>query len=299
MAALKMSPNAQGYVNGSVTELLLKQHMEESGYEVNRIREKWEGKKHSNHHGDFYFRHNESNEWFVLESKGVKSNSEKWHKLYNYENLRKFMYSHSEKLSFVDRAQDIEQQIKDWIATNLPKFADEYKNNLYDFEDIQKYNKQRPTRETDKSRSITALSVFSRREISDMITERLNYLMSKIRVLETHFVSGKSGSSERTQATPRKDEFNVVSVDIVLRYDEHKFVFANPNQLESSGENAEHLQQNYIMGFVFPQPDGRLKLDLSDEWFHNLEDVYSTLSPENAVNEEDMQIDYRNIITEE
>jgi len=53
LAALKMSPNAQGYVNGSVTELLLKQHLENLNYEVKRIREKWEGKKHFNHHGDF------------------------------------------------------------------------------------------------------------------------------------------------------------------------------------------------------------------------------------------------------
>jgi len=299
LAALKMSPNAQGYVNGSITELLLKQHLESLDYEVKRIREKWEGKKHSNHHGDFYFRKKGKNDWFVLESKGVKSNSEKWHKLYNYENLKKFLYTHSEKLSWIDKKKDIEKQIVDWITVNLPKFLNEYNETLYDYEEIQKYNKQNRTRETEKSRAITALSTYSRDEIGDLITERLDYLMSKIRVLETHFVSGVSGSSERTQATPRKDEFNAISIDIVLRFDEHKFVFANPNQLESSGENAEHLQQNYIMGFVFLQADGTLKLDLTDEWFDNFADVYATLSSENAVNENDMQIDNRNLITEE
>ncbi|MDR2904680.1 MAG: hypothetical protein LBU73_01820 [Helicobacteraceae bacterium] len=296
LAALKMSPNAQGYVNGSITELLLKQHLENLDYEVKRIREKWEGKKHSNHHGDFYFRKNDTNEWFVLESKGVKSNSEKWHKLYNYDNLKKFLYAHSEKLPWIDKSQDIEKQNIDWITANLPKFLNEYKESLYDYEEIQKYNKQNRTRETDKSRAITALSVYSRDEIGDMINERLEYLMSKIRVLETHFVSGVSGSSERTQATPRKNEFNAISIDIVLRFDEHKFVFANPNQLESSGEDAEHLQQNYIMGFVFPQTDGSLKLGLTDEWFDNFADVYATLLTENAVNEYDMQIDNRNLI---
>ena len=298
LAALKMSPNAQGYVNGSITELLLKQHLESLDYEVKRIREKWEGKKHSNHYGDFYFRKNDTNDWFVLESKGVKSNSEKWHKLYNYENLKKFLYSHSEKLSWIDKRKDIEKQIVDWVTVNLPKFLNEYNETLYDYEEIQKYNKQNRTRETDKSRAITALSTYSRDEIGDLITERLDYLMSKIRVLETHFVSGVSGSSERTQATPRKDEFNAISIDIVLRFNEHKFVFANPNQLESSGENAEHLQQNYIMGFVFPQEDGTLKLDLTDEWFDNFADVYATLSIENAVNEDEMQIDNRNIVVE-
>lgn len=58
LEAIRLSPNAQGYVNGSITELLLKQHIESMGYEVKRIREKWEGKKHANHHGDFYFRKN-------------------------------------------------------------------------------------------------------------------------------------------------------------------------------------------------------------------------------------------------
>jgi hypothetical protein len=298
LAAIKMSPNAQGYVSGSITELLLKQYLEKLGYEVRRIREKWEGKKHPNHHGDFYFRKNGDEKWFVLESKGVKSNSEKWHKLYNYEKLKKFLYTHSEKMSFINKSGDIEKQMIDWINTNLPKFKNEYKENLYDYEEIQKYNKQSRKKETDKSRAINALKAYSRDEIGDMIAERLDYLMSKIRVLETHFVSGTSGSSERTQATPRKDEFNTISIDIVLRFDEHKFVFANPNQLESSGDNAAHLQQNYIMGFVFPQSDGSLKLDLTDEWFDNFNDVVETLSKEDAVNEDDMQIDNRNLITE-
>lgn len=57
LEALKLSPNAQGYVSGSITELLLKKKLEEEyGFEVKRIREKWEGKKHPQHHGDYYFR---------------------------------------------------------------------------------------------------------------------------------------------------------------------------------------------------------------------------------------------------
>ena len=87
LEALKLSPNAQGYVSGSVAELLLKKKLEEEyGFEVKRIREKWEGKKHPHHHGDFYFRRPGSPNWYVMESKGVKSNSEKWHRLYNFEN---------------------------------------------------------------------------------------------------------------------------------------------------------------------------------------------------------------------
>src|SRR5689334_6732473 len=81
--ALRLSPSAQGYVHGSVSELLLKSELEARlKFEVRRIREKWEGRKHSRHHGDFYIRLLSETLWYVLESKGVKSNSEKWHKLY-------------------------------------------------------------------------------------------------------------------------------------------------------------------------------------------------------------------------
>ena len=99
LEALKLSPNAQGYVGGSITELLLKKKLEEEyNLEVERIREKWEGRKHPNHHGDFYFRKSSNSIWFVMESKGVKSNSEKWHKLYNYENLKRFLTFHADKI---------------------------------------------------------------------------------------------------------------------------------------------------------------------------------------------------------
>lgn len=294
--ALRLSPNAQGYVSGSITELLLKQHLEKRGFQVHRIREKWEGKKHSNHHGDFYFRPNRH--WFVLESKGVKSNSEKWHKLYNVEKLTKFLFDHSEKVSWIDVNKDLEPQIKHWIETNLPKFKDEYANTLYNYEEVQDYLNGGSNRKTKKSFAIDLLKTYSREELNAMIDERLSYVMSKVKVLETHFVSGTSGASERTQATPRKDEFNLISIDVFLRHTEHKFLFANPKHLDASGADANHLQQNYIMGFIFTQSDGSLRLDTTDEWYETIEEVIETLNVEDAVNEEDMQIDNRNIIIE-
>lgn len=290
--ALKLSPNAQGYVSGSISELLLKQHLETLGFEVKRIREKWEGKKHPNHHGDFYFRRpNES--WFVLESKGIKSNSEKWHKLYNYDKLRKFLYDHSDKINWIDNSKDIEPQIINWIDQNLSKFQNEFKTLLYDYEEIQKYLKNAPKRETAKSKVINLLKNYSREQIGKMIDERLNYVCSKVKVLETHFVSGTSGTSERTQATPRKDEFNLISIDIFLRYSEHKFLFANPKQLDSSGADVNHLQQNYIMGFIFDN-----SLSLTSEWYENFEEGVATLNEEDAVKEEEMQVDIRNSFVE-
>lgn len=119
--------------------------------------------------------------------------------------------------------------------------------------------------------------------------------MSKVKVLETHFVSGAGGLSGRTQATPRKDEFNLISIDIFLRFSEHKFLFANPHNLESSGANANHLQQNYIMGFVFYGNE----LCLSDEWHNDFNQILQTIDESDAIQEKDMQIDSRNIVYEE
>jgi len=297
LEALKLSPNAQGYVSGSITELLLKKKLEEEySFEVKRIKEKWEGRKHPQHHGDFYFKKPDTSYWYVIESKGVKSNSEKWHKLYNFENLKNLLITHADKVPWINRHQNIEQQVIDWIYINLPKFRSEYSYNLYEYEEVQKYVSRR---KTEKAQSIDRLRSYTRDQINEMIEERLNYVMSKVKVLETHFVSGTSGVSERTQATPRKDEFNIIAIDIVLRYREHKFLFANPKNLESSGDDPNHLQQNYIMGFVFGDEQRGPTLHISDDWYENLSDVYGTLNTQDAVKEVDMQVDNRYMIADE
>ncbi len=296
LEALRLSPSAQGYVNGSITELILKRKLEELGFEVHRIKEKWEGKKHAFHHGDFYFRKNTESPWYVLESKGVKSNTEDWNKLYNYSSLKKILFDYHEIIHWIDKSKDIEPQIVKWIQENLPNLVDAHI--LYTYEDIQGYLSKPPKKETAKLLAMQYLGKYTRNEIDKMIKDRLSYLMSKVMVLDTHFVSGTSGSNERTQATPRKDEFNLISINIVLRHNEHKFLFANPKHLDSSGKDPNQLQQNYIMGFVFMQTDGSLKLDLSDEWDDDLNNIYETLDPSDSVSEADMQIDNRNVIVD-
>ncbi|MDR1925780.1 MAG: hypothetical protein LBQ66_15545 [Planctomycetaceae bacterium] len=295
--ALRLSPNAQGYVSGSVTELLLKQHIEKQGYLVERIKEKWEGTKL--HHGDFYFTKNNAQDCFVLESKGVKSNSEKWHKLFNRHSLIQFLYDNHGVINWVNKNEDIERQIIEWIDKNLPKFKDEYSTTLYEYEEVQRYAKNRPKKETDKSRAIDLLKDYSREQIGDMIAERLKYVQSRVGVLETHLVSGTSERNERTQATPRKDEFHVLAVDIFLRFPEHKFLFANPQLLDSSGSNEAHLKQNYIMGFVFTNDDETITLSLSDDWFDQFDDVVDSLDKTTFINPNDKQVDVRDVIYDE
>jgi len=178
-------------------------------------------------------------------------------------------------------------------SPKFTKFENDYSANLYEYEDVKKYLKALPRRETTRSRAIHELRDLTRDEIDRQIAERLAYVMAKVKVLETHFVSGTSGVSQRTQATPRKDEFNALSIDIFLRYHEHKFLFANPRHLESSGADANHLQQNYIMGFVFTDAQGNATLNITEEWYQDFEDVYVTLDSEDCIQEQDMQLDNR------
>lgn len=298
LEALKLSPNVQGYIAGSITELLLKKKLEEEhGCEVKRIREKWEGPKHLNHHGDFYFRVRPREPWYVIECKGVKSNAEKWHGLYNYTSLKKFLTLHSDKVPWVVGGACAEEQVEIWIAENLPKFQGEYSDSLYSYEEVQRYLQNPPKRETKKYEDMRKLEGLKRDEVNQLIVERLKYVMEKVMVLDTHFVAGVSGVSMRTQATPLVDEFNVVAVDIFLRWIEHKFLFANPKLLEPSGSDPNHLQQNYVMGFVFPGENGETELHTTEEWYDDLNDVYETLNQQDCVAETDMQVDIRQVIT--
>jgi hypothetical protein len=78
LEALLMSPNARGYILGSLSELLLRDELHRLSYKTLRIKEKWVGPKL--HHGDYYVS-SDGKCWFVVESKGLKSNSERWHKI--------------------------------------------------------------------------------------------------------------------------------------------------------------------------------------------------------------------------
>ena len=81
LKALDLSPSAQGYISGAISEMLLMRCLETAGYDVIRIKEKPRGgnrAKNEEARGDFYIkRHGErSDKWLVVESKGLKSNAE-------------------------------------------------------------------------------------------------------------------------------------------------------------------------------------------------------------------------------
>jgi hypothetical protein len=231
--ALLLSPNARGYVLGSLTEILLKAHLEARGYKALRIKEKWAGTKL--HHGDLYVTKNES-DWYVLESKGLKSNSERWLRISDIdpspEGLRAWF------------ARKRDQEFKPWWD------------------------------------GLTA-------ERQNAIADSGRFAEAK--VLYTHFVSGRGGNTRRVIATPRKDEFHAVAIDLFLRTDRHEFAFAAPSQLASARRHSDHLKQNYLIDIVVPNVD--VGPTLRAPWTWDFDELFSRFT--NPVAREDMQVDER------
>lgn len=69
--------------------------------------------------------------------------------------------------------------------------------------------------------------------------------------------------------------------------------------MQRIGTIPHHLQQNYIMGFVFTNADGTLSLELTEDWYDDLSQTFYAINPQDAVNELDMQEDIRNIISKQ
>lgn len=234
LRAILYSANARGYLLGALSELLLSQYLMEHGFEVLRIKEKWVGEKH--HHGDFYVRREGDEDWYILESKGLKSNSEGWRKIATVD-------SSEEGLDLFFRRKRTGEMKRWW-------------------DEIDEERRQR----------ILTCDGFAR-----------------AKVLETHFVSGTAGRANRAIATPRKDEFHVVALDLFLRTDQHEWAFAATDDLPGSPSHPEHLQQNYIVDIVVPGVDDEPAI--AHPWYRDFDAVYDRLR--DPIDPAQMQVDER------
>lgn len=231
--SLKRSPNAQGYLIGAISEYTLMKELESKGFVLERISEKWNGEKKLRHHGDFYIRQKTSNKWYVLESKGLKSNTEKWLKLDDVKGLENFL----KKWNIASKLWSDNNQLRNWCKSN-------YNNK---FENLH------------------------------------------VKILMTHFVSGKSG--HRKINTARNDEFDFVSVDLYLRTGKHEFIYADPKDLEPSAKYPEHLQQNYIIDVLVKGVKDNLVID--HPWHRDINEIWN--ETKEPVKDEERQVDTRQL----
>jgi len=280
---LQMSPGAEGYILGSLSELLFKEYAEKLGYEVYRIKEKPEGgynAKSDDARGDFYIRKkgNTKNEWFVIENKGVKSNAEKRANMTNKKSCVTLLNKHS-----VIR----EKQIKNIYNSGLKNYEKskekfEKKNPKLEFPKFN-WSKENP------GAGVPNLSGLwkSKEEIEDwlntfdddLFTDTSYWdLKAPLRLIQTHMPSSRTDDLGIKSTGPLKTEFNILCLDLFLRTGKHEFVFANSQQLNHQAKSPNHLQQNYTIDILI-EKEGFKRHKLLFPWYDNLEECINATKP--------------------
>ncbi|RPI16397.1 MAG: hypothetical protein EHM58_12070 [Ignavibacteriae bacterium] len=285
LKVLKMSPGAEGYLLGSIGELLFKEYAESLGYDVFRIKEKPEGgnnAKSDDARGDFYIRKKdtEKDEWLVIECKGVKSNSEKRCGLIKIDNCINVLVKHS-----IERDQHIESIYKSGInAYKDTKKKWQKKNRGKTFPDFN-WNKNSPgagipdlnSLWKDKEEIKKWIESFSAGAFTE---EAFWNLKAPVRLLQTHMPSTRVDLQTKIKSTgPLKTEFNILCVDLFLKTGNHEFVFANSTKLNHQKKSPNHLQQNYTID-ILVELNNFKRNTLLDPWFDNLDDCISKTNPQ-------------------
>lgn len=283
LEVLKMSPGAEGYLLGSLGELLFKKYAESKGYEALRIKEKPEGgynAKSDDARGDFYIRKKGSTEdkWLVVECKGVKSNSEKRSGLTKLSSCLTILSKHS-----IDRANHVksifesgkkayerskkEWQQKNegtfpefrWIVTNpgsgVPNLTGVWKTK----DEIKKW-----------------LESF---ESSKFHEDAFWNLTAPIRLLQTHMPSTRIDTETNIKSTgPLVTEFNILCIDLFLKTGKHELVFVNSLQLNHQAKSPNHLQQNYTID-ILTAKEGYKRHILLKPWYDDLDKCIEETNP--------------------
>lgn len=284
LRAMEHSPSSRGYVLGAISEETLKDHLEARNYEVLRIVEKPSGgftAKSDEARGDFYVKKDGADEdgWLVVESKGLKSNSE----------FRGAMFEDRDKVF---------RFLKKWA------FRDpEWREKCYD-KGLKKYNKEKEKWEAKHPKQRFPAFGWSRRtpgpvscdlsEIWESEDELKGYVYSlpdeafteeayrcrrgALAVLETHKPSTRVAPFTGIKhAAPLVSEFSVLAVDLYLRTGQHEFAFMNPETISHSPTSPEHLYQNYTIDVLIPRLKPRPRI--GPPWYDDLDTCVAETNP--------------------
>ena len=281
---MKMSPGAEGYIHGSLSELLFKDFIESKGFEAYRIKEKPEGgynAKSDDARGDFYIRKkgNIKDEWYVIENKGIKTNTEKH--LFTLDTKDR-LFKHLKSLAF-PKPDYLEKAYNSGFKTyNKAKEKWEKKNAGKNFPKFN-WDKRTPGArafnligcwkdEKDLRKWVDSL------DDKTLTTESYLNLQGPVRMLTTHAPSNRIAPYTKVrQAAPLVTEFNIMCVDLFQRIGEHKFVFMNPNNISHSPTSPEHLYQNYHIDYIIPGVKDELKLQ--HPWYDDIEECIRQTKP--------------------
>lgn len=283
--ALDLSPGAKGYIHGAISELLLKKHLEDLGFKVIRIKEKPSGgndAKNSDARGDFYIQMNgaSSDDWLVIESKGLKSNSEfRGGKLSTPEDLYSFLLNRTFKKK--SKEEIFERGYKTYIKSK-ESWESKKENSGKQFPSFG-WSKTLPGPDYYSLSGIWASPVELKKWVFSLdpslfSEESYRDLSGPIRVLETHKPSARVAPiTGLNNAAPLVSDFNILSVDLYLRTGKHEFVFANSEQLSHSPSSPEHLYQNYTIDILVKGLKD--KQIISHPWFSDIQECIKFTSP--------------------
>lgn len=284
LGALKESPSSRGYIIGAISEFLLKQLLENTNFEVYRIIEKPSGgfdAKSEEARGDFYIRKKgiKEDKWFVIESKGLKSNAEfnrsqldSKDKVYNFLEGRAFPPSGLKKKKYVSGLKTYTRAKKEWEAENpgrdFPPFAWDPEtpgSESYDLSGL--WETKEDLRQWVESFPDTA---FTEQAYKD--------LKGPIALLDTHAPITRVGPiTGKKQAAPLVSEFSIMAVNLFLRTGKHQFVYMNPARISHSPSSPEHLYQNYTIDILVQGKKEDVRI--SHPWYEGIQECIEKANP--------------------
>lgn len=298
--ALKLSPSAQGYIHGAISEILLIQYLVSMGYEVLRIKEKPAGgfdEKKVGYKGDFLIKKKEENDYYVVECKGLKTNSE-------FRGAETDEDDHVKKLS------------KDKAYNTLKKFINIDKNSIY----MKGYNKYLVAKANWESKNpgkifpsfkwdvntpgpdnadltpyfenLSALKKFIEDADDSLLYETaFRDKTALYKILQTHEPSDRTDLETGIhQAAPLVSDFSMMAVDLFQRTGKHEFVFMNPDVISHSPTSPNHLYQNYIIDVIVHGVKD--EVCIRHPWYNNIDECIKKTNPK-KVEYDASQIDYR------
>lgn len=298
--ALKLSPSAQGYIHGALSEILLISYLEDKDYEVFRIKEKPAGgfdEKKPGYKGDFLIKKENDDKYYVVECKGLKTNSEfrsaktseddhqkKLTKNQAFNELKKFI--NPDKKSIYNKGLNKYLATKnDWESKHPGKTFPSFKwNKNYpgpDNADISKYFS-----------NTNELKKFINDSSDEKLTEKAFREKNALyKILQTHEPSDRTDLETGIhQAAPLVSDFSMMAVDLFQRTGKHEFVFMNPDLISHSPTSPNHLYQNYIIDVLIPGVKD--ELDIKEPWFDDIDKCIEKTNPK-TVEYDSSQIDYR------
>ncbi len=215
-----------GAIAGAISEILLKRHLESLNYEVLRIKEKPAGgndAKADDAKGDFYIRKLEvSDNWYVVECKGLKTNSEfrgaKWCN-------KASVYRYLKSIAFPKSNEEIYNRGYSTYLRSKQEYENKNKGKVFPPPFKWDINYPGPNNATLSGlwKNEDELKAWVYSQDDSLFTED-SYRNCKgvITNLETHKPSTRISPSGIKRTAPLVTDFSILAVDLFFRTGDHE-----------------------------------------------------------------------------